>query len=120
VSCTSGNANLPLTHPTGRPFDPTIRSMVHGAAPRLAAGVPTTTTAVAPQDTTDQSAPPASQTATSAGSTKPVQIQQAAATPTTDSVALSTTPPPYKGTGTSAPQKPHQTVWSTSWTTNGT
>jgi RNA polymerase sigma factor (sigma-70 family) len=120
VSGTSGRANVPLTHSTGSPFDPTIRSVVHGAAPRLAAGGPTTTTAIAPQDTTGQGAPPAGPTSTTAGSTKPVQIQQAAATPTTDSVALSTTPPPYKGTGTSAPQKPHQTVWSTSWTTNGT
>ncbi len=120
VSGTSGHANLPMTHSTGSPFDPTIRSVVHGPQPRLAAGGPTTTTGAAPQSTTGQSAQPAGQTSAPAGSSKPVQIQQAAATPTTDSVALSTTPPPYKGSGTSAPQKPHQTVWSTSWTTNGT
>jgi hypothetical protein len=123
VSGTSGRADLPATHSTGSPFDPTMRSVVHGPQPRLPAGRPATTT-VAPSQSTAavaaQGGTPAGGTSANGGSTKTMQIQQAAATPTTDSVALSTTPAPIKGSGTSAPQKPHETVWSTSWTTNGT
>jgi RNA polymerase sigma factor (sigma-70 family) len=122
VSGTSAAANLPATHSSGSPFDPTMRSVVHGPQPRLAAGSPGTTTIVPPRTTTAVGTGPAGATTVSGGSTKSVQAQQAAGTPTqpTDSVALATTPPPTKGSGTSAPQKPHQTVWSTSWTTNGT
>jgi RNA polymerase sigma factor (sigma-70 family) len=124
VSGTSAHVDVPATRSTGSPFDPTMRAVVHGPPPHLAAGSPVTTTVGPPQSTADVAAaagatPTGAPSATD-GSTQPMQIQQAAATPTTDSVALSTTPPPTKGSGTSAPQKPHETVWSTSWTTNGT
>jgi hypothetical protein len=121
VSGTSAHADLPATHSTGSPFDPTMRSVVHGPRPR--AGSPATTTVDPPYSTTNaavQNAQPAGRTSATDGSTKTMQVQQAAATPTTDSIPLSTTPAPTKGYGTSAPQKPQQTVWSTSWTTNGT
>ncbi|HEY3607628.1 MAG TPA: sigma-70 family RNA polymerase sigma factor [Pseudonocardiaceae bacterium] len=124
VSGTSAPANVPATHSSGSPFDPTMRSVVHGPQPRLAAGSPGTTTVVPSLTTTTNAvgAGPAGATSASGGSTKSVQAQQAGVTSTqpTNSVALATTPPPTKGSGTSAPQKPHQTVWSTSWTANGT
>jgi len=122
VSGTSAHA-VPATRSTGSPFDPTMRAVVHGPPPHLPAGSPATTT-VAPSQSTGavaaQGATSTGATSTTAGSTQPMQIQQAAASPTTDSVALSTTPAPTKGPGTSAPRKPYETVWSTSWTTNGT
>jgi RNA polymerase sigma factor (sigma-70 family) len=133
VPGTSGHADSSVTTSSASPFDPTMRSAVRGPAvdprahlPAGANGTPaggvapvaSTVTATQPQG----SVAPAGTSASSGSSTKSLQMQaQTPPTTTTDSVPLSTTPAPVRHTsGSGASPHGYTTVWSTSWTSNGT
>lgn len=121
------------------PFDPTMSSEVRGPdhthhQPAARPGV--TTTATDPAVTTTEGAQqqqqhamaanPATGAATSgAGGSKMGQMQvqgSSVGATTTDTPPLTTTPSPARRTAGAATStaRPRATVWSTSWTTNGT
>jgi len=124
-------------HTPANSFDPTMRSEVRGPsagmqqhAPADNTGVPPTTTEpplTSAQDSQQQAAAAAT-TTDPVAPTKSKQVQamtpaMTSATPT-DSVGLTTTQAPARrpaGTSSTPPTKqPYETVWSTSWTSNGT
>ncbi|HEX9334526.1 MAG TPA: hypothetical protein VF892_01525, partial [Pseudonocardiaceae bacterium] len=132
VPGSSASAGYSMTRSTGRPFDPTMRSEVRGPSAdkqRAPAGAAATSTPAAPTDTSAATGQHVGGAATTAGTastsaaTRPMQMQAqgAGTTTTTDSVALSTTPAPARHVaGSTSNGPPYETVWSTSWTTNGT
>lgn len=112
------------------PFDPTMRSEVRGpmigqqqhAAADATGAAPTTTGA--PPTSSQDTQQPATTTDNSAATTKPKQVQAMTPATTTDSVALTSAPAPGRhpagATTTQSTKQPYETVWSTSWTSNGT
>jgi RNA polymerase sigma factor (sigma-70 family) len=131
-----GTSDLPgssTSRSSASQFDPTMRSEVRGPSvtqqprqPAVATVIATTTT-VGPPQTTDGSAAiqhqPGDVPAGSDDTSEPSKQMQLQADPpqdttTADSIPLSTTPAPGRHPTTT--RAPHETVWSTSWTTDGT
>ena len=117
------------TRMAASPFDPTMRSEVRGPAIGAqqhapadnAAAAPTTSAAPRTSAQDAQQAAVATTTGDSATPTRSKQAQAMTPASTTDTVATTTAPAPGRHpAGTTSTKQPYETVWSTSWTSNGT